>query len=125
MKHIYIILTLTTSFLISGCAGIFNGHSKEIEIASEPTDAYIYIDGWIAKTPTRIALSPSNKNYTIKIKKDGYVEQEVEVKRSVRYGPVFFANLGWLFAYPYAVYVDFSSGNAFEMMDTKIILEKK
>ena len=109
---------------LSSCAGFLHKNSQEIEISSNPSEAYIYVDGWIAKTPTKITLSSSSKNYIIKAKKDGYAEKEVKVERSIRYKSVFLANLIWTLGYPYAIYVDFVSGHAFELKNTEINLEK-
>lgn len=62
----------------SGCATVFQGEHRDLNIASEPDGARIFINGvYHGRTPLKLELRP-NQPYTIEFKKDGF---ETEVRR--------------------------------------------
>lgn len=119
----YFLLSLCT--ILFGCASLTGKNNQEVTISTSPSEAYIYVDGWVAKTPAKLNLTASSASYLIKVKKEGYKDEEVRINRRLRYQEVFLENLVWIFGYPLAVYADFSSGRAFELQDTQIELKEK
>ena len=121
MRKLQKIFILIPLLILASCAAIPS--EKEIEITSVPPNAYVYVDGWILKTPAKVTLK-NDRSHVIKVKKEGYKDSEVNPEISIRYGVVFGANLIWTFVYPVAVLIDFTSGHAFGIADTHIILEE-
>lgn len=125
MKKFQKYFLLSLCMTLFGCASLNGKNNQEVTISTSPSEAYIYVDGWVAKTPVKLNLTAASSSYLIKVKKEGYKDEEVKVNRRLRYREVFLENLVWMFGYPIAVYVDFSNGRAFELQDTQIELKEK
>lgn len=123
MQNLKLLLCLTLIFSLTNCASFFSFENKEIEITTIPPDAYVYVDGWIIKTPQKVVIG-NNRSNVIIVKKDGYKTKEVTPDIGIKYKEVFGYNLIWTLAYPFAVAFDFITGGAFGVADTKIILEE-
>ena len=117
------ILTIVMALLsVASCASLLNSRYQEVNISTLPPDAYVYVDGWIAKTPTKLTIDAKTKS--ILVKKKGYREKEITMEKNTRYKHVYLGNLFWFSIYPFAVYSDYANGAAYEIKkDINIDLE--
>lgn len=77
----FLLLALYVRLMI-GCATIIHGSSQDIQFASSPDDAEVWIDGSkMGDTPTKVSLKRKNE-YLVTVKKDGYKESTVKIERS-------------------------------------------
>jgi uncharacterized protein YceK len=77
------VLMLSISVLLYGCATVFKGNKSEVGLTSAPEGAKIIVDGAERGiTPATLSLD-SGKNYQIRFVKDGYQETAVYVQGSV------------------------------------------
>jgi len=119
MRIFFLTITLLS---LSSCASLLNSRYQEVTISTSPADAYIYVDGWIAKTPTKLTINSTAKS--IIVKKEGYKQKELSIPKNTRYMQVFVGNLFWLPIYPFALYCDYGNGTAYEIENINIDLEK-
>lgn len=110
IKNLIFIIVL---FFATSCATFFNPFYPEVDISTAPKDTYVYIDGWILKTPAKIKINA--KTQFLIAKKQGYKEKEVALEKKLRFKQVYLANIIWGPFYPWAIYVDYSSGKAYEI----------
>jgi hypothetical protein len=85
-----LILTLGLFFssLMSSCATIMNGTRQSIDIASNPSDALVYVDkAFVGKTPLVVKMTRGD-NHLVKIELSGYEPYEVVLSKEVS---------GWVF----------------------------
>ena len=72
MKIIFKSILLSSVLLLSSCATIISGSRQNVEIASEPTSAKVYINEIeIGNTPVQKNLK-RNQDYNLVLKLDGY-----------------------------------------------------
>jgi hypothetical protein len=113
---------------LSSCATYI--HKKEdfkgTNITSNPSGAYVYVDGTITKTPTNIRMNVKPKEgHIIKFRKEGYKEKEVVVKKKFRPISTIFGNMLWTFWYPLTLWLDLERGAWDFEDDINVTLEKK
>lgn len=78
MKNICKILIIGALLLESSCAMMFNSKEVEVAINSNPSGAYIYIDGQnYGKTPATLYIEP--KNYQVTLSKPGYGSTQIQL----------------------------------------------
>ena len=71
---------------LSGCATVFRGEHRRLDLGSEPDGAGVYINGqYFGKTPLKLELRP-NQPYTIEFKKDGYETEVRQIKNEIGVG---------------------------------------
>lgn len=81
-------LVLCGAFLLltSGCATIFKGEYRSMNLKSEPGGAQVFINGeYYGRTPVRVELRPK-QDYTIEFKKDGYEPETRHIKNEIGVG---------------------------------------
>lgn len=68
----------------SGCATIVNGRTQAVTVSSAPPGAHVFIGGeFVGVTPARLELRRRDEHIVLRVEMDGFVAQEVGVKRSV------------------------------------------
>lgn len=66
-----------------GCATIIEGNKEEMSVASEPDGAIVSVNGdKKGKTPAKFTL-PKDDSHTIKIEKDGYESETINVSNEI------------------------------------------
>ena len=114
MKYSRLLLTLLLLAALSGCASLFNNKTPAVDIASNPTDASVYINGnYVGETPVTVDLSV-RREHTITFRKEGYKDKSYQVHRSVGLGWIVLDLLGGLVG----IIVDAAMGDWF-MLDTE------
>ena len=74
----------TVVFFGSGCATIVNGRSQAVTVSSEPPGANVFVGSrLLGVTPVRLELKRREEHIVLRFEKDGFVGQEIPVKRSV------------------------------------------
>ena len=99
-----------------GCATIIHGSTQDIDIASNPDNAEVWINGArMANTPTRVTLK-RNTTHNIRIVKDEYRETTVRIDNEVStwiLGNIVFGGI-------IGCGVDFISGGAYELSPERL-----
>jgi len=73
-------------YLLGGCATIFKGSHNNVDFASDPAGAKVYVNGVPrGTTPINLKLE-SNKTYTIEFKKEGYETKTYTITNHVGVG---------------------------------------
>lgn len=72
---------LATCLSLNGCGTVINGTRQDIAVASNPSNAQVYLDGKIVgETPT--IIHPRRKrDHVVTISKDGYETKNIQLKR--------------------------------------------
>ena len=113
MKYSRFVLTLLPLVALAGCASLFNNKTPSVDIASNPTDASVYVNGnYVGETPVTVDLSV-RREHTITFRKEGYKDKSYQVHRSVGMGWVVLDVIGGLVG----IIVDAATGDWF-MLDT-------
>jgi len=87
-RSIFIIVSVSLVFAMTGCATIFKGSNESVSMSSDPDGAEVYSNGqFLGKTPLRINLR-SKDVYSIEFRKAGYETKVVQVNNRV--------GLGWI-----------------------------
>jgi hypothetical protein len=75
-------VVIVASWLSTGCATFAHGSRERVSITTNPPGATIFINGEPTEqiTPATIAL-PRRRGHTLTLEHDGYVTQEVNLKR--------------------------------------------
>ena len=121
------LIILSFPLFIPSCSFIsyVGQDAKGINITSEPKGAYLYVDGWIAKTPVNLKLKGKDRNKIIKFRKEGYKETQVKIDSNFRFGTTLIGNMVWVFFYPLVVWGDLQEGYAWGLdKNIKVELEK-
>ena len=92
LKIVSLTLTLTILFLNTGCATITTGSSQSIAVSSTPSDAIATIDGLQIRTPGQVTLKKGSV-YAVKVEKEGYEPNQVQLERS--FNGAFVLNILW------------------------------
>ncbi|HEX3072109.1 MAG TPA: PEGA domain-containing protein [Ignavibacteriales bacterium] len=99
-----------------GCATIINSATQDIQVFSNPSDAEVWVDGFNrGKTPTMLNLERKH-SYIIKIKKEGYKDTELTIKRES--SPWIIGNV--IFGGVIGCAVDFITGAAYRLSPDKL-----
>lgn len=81
MKIIFKSILLFSVLLLSSCATIISGSRQNVEIASEPSSAKVYINEIeIGNTPVQKNLK-RNQDYNLVLKLDGYETYETKLEK--------------------------------------------
>ncbi|AFN75750.1 putative lipoprotein [Melioribacter roseus P3M-2] len=115
--------TLILSFLLSGCALLFQGINQKVSLDSSPDTAEVWVNGVkMGLTPCKIELK-RNSEYTIEFKKDGYNIKSYRVTNSVGAGWIVLDILGGLIP----VIIDASTGAwySLDQDNINVMLEKQ
>lgn len=81
MKTFTKTLLFAAVILLSGCATIISGSRQEVEIASDPSSAKVYINEIeIGNTPVQRNLK-RNQDYKLTLKLDGYEAYETSLEK--------------------------------------------
>lgn len=81
MKIIFKSILLTSVLLFSSCATIISGSRQNVEIASEPSSAIVYINEIeIGNTPVQKNLK-RNQDYNLVLKLEGYETYETKLEK--------------------------------------------
>ena len=71
-KWCLLFVLVCVTFVLSGCATLFNEKEPAVSFMSDPSAAKVYVNGAnMGETPCAIKLK-TNKEYTIEFRKDGY-----------------------------------------------------
>ena len=74
---------LLASLSLSSCATIVNGSNQNIMIDSEPQGAEIIIREKLrGATPMELTFKRDTKDYVVTLRKDGYKDVDVELRRT-------------------------------------------
>ena len=93
------------------CGTIIHGTTQDVDMASAPSDAEVWVDGAkMGTTPTRITLK-RNDSHMIKFTKDGY--EPVEVKIETEISAWIIGNI--IFGGIIGCGIDFISGGAYNL----------
>lgn len=85
-KAISIFLLLSFVFLSSNCATLFKGTTDEVNFASDPQAAEVFVNGQsMGQTPIALTLKV-NKSYTIEFRKEGYKSQTYTINNTIGAG---------------------------------------
>jgi hypothetical protein len=69
--------------LSTACATIIHGRTQEITVTSAPSGAQVFIDkSLIGITPARILLKRRESHLVLRFEKDGYIAENIALKRS-------------------------------------------
>ena len=82
-KNLSIIMLVIMLPLISSCATITTGRHQKIPIRSHPDGATAACGNQTTITPGELTLLRGEGPYTVKIKKDGYWEETVILKKTL------------------------------------------
>ena len=115
-KSVFIIVSLSLVFAMTGCATIFKGSNEKVSMSSDPSGAEVYANGqYLGKTPLRIDLR-SKDVYSIEFRKAGYETKVVQVNNKV--------GLGWIvldiFTGFVPVVIDAFTGDWFQLETTTV-----
>src|SRR5208282_85572 len=79
----FIGLMFVFGLLLSGCATVFKGPTRSVDLSSEPAGANVFVDGNdMGDTPITLNLV-SNRFHTITVKKSGYPTKTYEITNRV------------------------------------------
>ncbi len=110
------LLLLLTVRLATGCATIIHGSVQDIDIASSPDDAEVWVDGArLGKTPTRLTLKRGDA-HVISLQKEGFKESSVKIDKQVSswiIGNIIFGGL-------IGCGIDFISGGAYDLKPERV-----
>jgi hypothetical protein len=110
------LLLLLVIRLSTGCASIIHGSTQNVDIASAPDDAEVWVDGArMGKTPTRLTLKRGD-SHTIKVQKEGFKETTILIDKQVSawiIGNVVFGGL-------IGCGIDFISGGAYDLKPDRV-----
>jgi hypothetical protein len=116
MRTAAIGLSVLALFLFTGCASLFNNKTPSVDIASDPGDAEVYVDGhYVGTTPVAVDMS-IRKEHVITFRKEGYKDKSFQVSRFVGFGWIVLDVLGGLVP----IIVDAATGDWF-MLDTESV----
>lgn len=87
-KWMMIIAVLVCPILLCSCATIISGRTQKMPVITSPSDAVVICNGVEQKSPCTLILDRSVPAYQITIKKEGYKDTTIELKRGVN---------GWVF----------------------------
>lgn len=116
-------LIIAMGFMSSGCSTLTKGNRQLVTIRSTPSGAKVKIDGLKGTTPYTADLA-TNQDYIANISKEGYEDEQVQIKKSFRAGTTILGNLFWLLI---GAVIDFASGSAYGLnpSNVDVELEKK
>ncbi len=125
MKNIVLLAIAAFSLLLggSGCATLFAPQSHALAIASEPSGADVYVNGFkMGTTPIELSLS-ADKSYMIEFRKEGYQTVTRVVNTRVGAGWVILDVIGGLIP----IIVDAATGkwNSLDQSAINAALEEK
>ena len=88
MKNVLGILVLGSVLVSTGCASVAHGGSQQVSVVSNPSGAAVLADcGRGAKeageTPVVVKVSRKAERCVITVRKEGYAEESVVLKRKV------------------------------------------
>ncbi len=118
-----VLIVLFSIIFFNSCATIFKGSHEDVEFASEPSGAKVYINGeYIGKTPLEIPLL-SEINYEIEFKKSGYETKKAYITSKVGAGWVILDVVGGLIP----ILIDAATGDWYGLSQDNVnaILEKQ
>lgn len=82
MKIIFKSIVLLSVFMLSSCATIISGSRQNVEIASEPSSAKVYINEIeVGNTPIQQNLK-RNQEYNVVLKLDGFETYETKLEKN-------------------------------------------
>lgn len=110
----FVSLLVVISFI--GCATIVKGRSQKITVMSNPSEAWVTVDGQQIKTPGAITLDSTRSMYVLKFEKEGYEPVEFKLKRELS---------GWLFGNIIfggiiGIVIDFVSNSAYKLSPEEV-----
>lgn len=89
MKKLLFLL-LPLMLVMTSCALIFNGQTKNVSVKSMTQDSEIYVDGsYVGTDAISVALTREN-NHTVIVKKEGYNTETVGINSRAQIGWVIF-----------------------------------
>jgi hypothetical protein len=118
-----VLIVLFSIIFFNSCATIFKGSHEDVEFASEPSGAKVYINGeYIGKTPLEIPLL-SEINYEIEFNKSGYETKKAYITSKVGAGWVILDVVGGLIP----ILIDAATGDWYGLSQDNVnaILEKQ
>ena len=102
--------------LAISCASIIHGTTQDVNIASSPDQAEVWIDGArMGTTPTKVTLKRKS-DYLVTIKKEGYKEATVKIEGTTSawiIGNVIFGGI-------IGCGVDFLTGGAYDLKPERV-----
>ncbi|MBK7630884.1 MAG: PEGA domain-containing protein [Ignavibacteriales bacterium] len=118
-----VLVILLPIIFFNSCATIFKGSHEDVEFASEPSGAKVYINGdYMGKTPLELPLF-SDLNYEIELKKSGYKTKRTFITSKVGAGWVILDFVGGLIP----ILIDAATGDWYGLSQDNVnaILEKQ
>lgn len=111
-----VVFYLMMVWMAVGCAAIIHGTTQDIEVRSAPDNAEVWIDGSkMGITPTRLTLK-RNKDYNVKIVRQGYKEVEMKIEGKTSswiIGNIIFGGI------PGCI-IDFVAGSAYDLTPERL-----
>lgn len=96
--------------ILSGCATIVSGRSQNIVVETDPSGANVTIDDHLKVSPATFTLKKTQL-YSVRIEKEGFQSQQLEIKRGM--GGWIFGNI--LFGGLIGVAVDVGTGSMYKL----------
>jgi len=96
-----ILVIVSLSLIMSGCATIVNGTSQKIQVTSDPADATILVDEKSSyTTPVKLRLE-RRRDHTLVFSREGYESQTIKllhvISEAVAGNTLCWGPLGWVF----------------------------
>ena len=115
-KIIMICINIILVFSLIGCATIVKGKFQKITVTSDPSQAFVTVDGQQTKTPGVVTLDTTRSMYVLRFEKEGYEPVEVKIKRGLS---------GWLFGNIIfggiiGIVIDFASNSAYKLSPEEV-----
>jgi len=115
-RLVQILLIFLCMRLAISCASIIHGTTQDVNIASSPDQAEVWIDGArMGTTPTKVTLKRKS-DYLVTIKKEGYKEATVKIEGTTSawiIGNVIFGGI-------IGCGVDFLTGGAYDLKPERV-----
>jgi len=118
-----LILFLIAGAVLAGCATLFKGSNEKVSLASDPSQAKVYVNGeYMGETPVQLPLQ-SKHTYSIEFRKDGYQSKTVLLNDHVGAGWIVLDVIGGLVP----VIIDAATGDWYYLDQTHVnaALEKQ
>lgn len=120
-KALALMLILSHSLVMSGCASIVSGRHQDVQIVSNPPGADVTIDSVKrGSTPMVVSLKRSER-HVVKLSKDGYAEETIGTKKGFNWWMTANILIGGIVG----IIIDFATGATYKVKPEEINVELK
>jgi len=106
-------LSIGVVLVMTSCAAIINGRTKNITITSYTPDVKMYLDGVAYEGQDRMDIQVKrNEDHKIVVRKPGYKTKEIILEREMSPVTILDWAFGWVFLYV-PIIVDYFNGGMF------------